>query len=285
MIQHIRRRLLPLLSAPILVSGIATSLGAQGVLIAPSVVVVDARTRSAALTLVNSGTESVEATLSTQFGFPATDSTGGMYLRTFESVPDTMPSAATWIRAFPERLILAPGERRTVRVLVTPPPKLASGEYWSRLVVATRTVATRRAAEGNEVKIGLDLEVRSVLPLFYRNGAVSTGVEIASPVTTLSDDSLFLRIPMRRRGNAAFVGSVRATVRDDRGTIVTKDSLPLGVYYDLMPRMALGRHGIGAGNYTVSVEAIAARPDVGPGILLPITPVRAQAALRVPSGK
>ena len=112
---------------------------AQGVLIAPNVVVVDARTRSTAITLVNNGSEPVEASLGTQFGFPMTDSTGTMFLRTFESAPDSMPSAANWVHAFPERLILAPGERRAVRVLVTPPAALPTGEYWSRLVVTTRT--------------------------------------------------------------------------------------------------------------------------------------------------
>lgn len=254
-----------------LVAGAAAIAGAQGVLIAPNAVVIDARTRSSAVTLVNSAMETVEVELGTQFGFPATDSTGAMFLRTFESAPDSMPSAANWVRAFPQKLILAGGERRTVRVLVTPPPALPAGEYWSRLVVTTRTAPHRGHAEGDTsaVQIGLNVEVRSVMPLFYRNGAVSTGVVLATPTVAVGHDSLTLRVGMTRKGNAAFVGTIHASIRDERGSVVARDSLPLGVYYEMTPRIAMKRPAqLAAGKYTVTIDAITARADVSPSLLV-----------------
>lgn len=261
---------------------------AQGVLIAPSAIVIDARTRSTAITLVNNGTEPVEASLGAQFGFPATDSSGTMFLRTFDSVPDSMPSAANWVHAYPERLILGPGERRAVRVLVTPPAGLPAGEYWSRLVVTTRAAAkpaaiATRADAG--VQIGLNLEVRSLVPLFFRNGLVSTGVALGRATADVVGDSIALHVPLRREGNAAFIGSIHATVRDARGTTVARDSLPLGVYYDLAPRMMMKRPGLAAGRYSISIDAVGSRPDVSASLVLPTKSVHSTAELIVPGSK
>lgn len=265
----------------------AVAANAQGVLIAPNVVVIDARTRSTAVTLVNNGTEPAEVSLGAQFGYPMTDSTGAMFLKTFDSVPDSIPSAAAWVRAFPQRLILAAGERRAVRVLVTPPANLPAGEYWSRLVVTThasnKPVATTESAQG--VQIGLNLEVRSLVPLFYRNGAVTTGVTVGQASAKVVGDSIALRVPLHREGNAAFVGSIHATIRDARGATVANDSLPLGVYYDLAPRMMLKRGSLAAGRYTVTVDAIASRPDVNASLVLPAKPSRGTTELVVPEGK
>ncbi|HEY4303338.1 MAG TPA: hypothetical protein VGM82_02630 [Gemmatimonadaceae bacterium] len=265
----------------------AVAANAQGVLIAPNVVVIDARTRSTAVTLVNNGVEPAEVNIGAQFGYPMTDSSGAMFLKTFETVPDSIPSAANWVRAFPQRLILAAGERRAVRVLVTPPASLPTGEYWSRLVVTTRAANARLAStEGTQgVQIGLNLEVRSLVPLFYRNGPVNTGVAIGQLSASVVRDSIALRVPLRREGNAAFVGSIHATIRDAKGTVVVRDSLPLGVYYDLAPRMMLKRRSLAAGHYTVSVDAIASRPDVNASLVLPAKPSQAKTELDVPEGR
>lgn len=278
------------------ISVCAHAVRAQGLLIAPNAVVVDARTHTGSVTLVNNGTDAAEVSLSTRYGFPATDTTGAMYLRTFDAVDDTTPSAATWVRSFPARLILQPGERRTVRILVTPPASLPAGEYWSRLDVTSRRAATTRTAstmsnvsataEGAEaskdVQIGLNLEVHSLLALFYRNGAVSTGIELGTPRVRLAPDSLHVRVAMRRKGNAAFVGSIKATVRNASGDAVAMQTLPLGVYYELDPSIAMPRPRLAPGKYTVTVEALAARADVAPASLLQIPPTKVATELVVP---
>jgi len=226
-----------------------------------------------------------------------------MYLKMLEPIADSAPSAAAWIRSFPPRLVILPGERRTVRVLVTPPPGLAQGEYWARLVVATRTLPapkaiprvsaaaltrastvadTTSATAGEGVQIGLTLEVRSLLGLFFRNGAVTTGIALDEPRTFVDGDSIAVRVKMQRLGNAAFVGSLRVTLRDVRGAAVAIEALPLGVYYDLDPRVVLRPGRLAAGRYTVLVEAIAARPDVSASLLLPIAPARRVVDLVVP---
>ncbi|MGH7704181.1 MAG: hypothetical protein ACREMO_13890, partial [Gemmatimonadales bacterium] len=106
-------------------------LPAQGVLVAPHVIYLDHRTRSGSITLYNPGDGPVEISISTLFGYPVSDSTGGFQLRTVDDPDSTLPSAAKWIQAFPRRLTLGPRERQTVRLLGRPPASLLDGEYWA----------------------------------------------------------------------------------------------------------------------------------------------------------
>jgi hypothetical protein len=262
-------------------------------MIAPNAVIIDGKTGTGAITLVNSGDRAAEISISTLYGYPVTDSAGRMTLRTFTAVDDTTPSAASWLRAFPERLMLAPGARRTVRLLAQAPQGLTDREYWARLVVSSRpapgvspSVAgpdTLGIPATGDVRVGFTLEVRSVLGVFYRRGAVATGLVLDSARATVEADSIVARVRMARTGNAAFVGSLRGVVRDSAGVVRATATLPLGVYYTLEPRLTIARAGLPAGRYSLELDAVSARPDVGAGLLLPIAPVRTTTTVTIPA--
>lgn len=247
---------------------------AQMIMAAPQAVVVTDRTHTGALTLVNPSDHAVEVSLSTLYGYPVTDANGAMSLRTFDAVDDSMPSAARWVRFFPERLTIPALGRRTVRLLVSPPAGLRNGEYWSRIVVTARG-ATLPVDNGGAagINVGLALEVRSVLGMFYRQGPVATGVQLDSVRLARDGDSLAVRARLVREGSAAFVGSLRAELRDTTGTLRAESSLPLGVYYALDPRVMMSAPHLAAGKYTLTVEAVSERPDV-PRESLVLAPVR-----------
>src|SRR5688500_18427068 len=212
--------------------------GAQGVLVAPHAVVMDHRTRSGSLNLYNPGDTPAEVTLSTFFGYPVTDSAGEFTLRTVERPDSTMPSAAGWIEAFPKRMLLGPKERQTVRLLARPPARLPDGEYWARLVVAAKggTVPVTGVDDSTGITVGLNLEVRTVLPLQYRKGAVATSVRLSRLAAAVEGDSLAVRMRLDRMGTAAFIGTVRGALADSAGRTVTTFRSPLAVYFDMEPR-------------------------------------------------
>lgn len=253
----------------------------QSVAIAPQVLVLDARSRTASLVLVNQDGAPADVTLSFFYAYPETDADGAMRLRTFTSVEDTMPSAASWIRSYPDRLVLQPYERRAVRLLASPPPDLATREFWTRLMVSVRgrRVAVEGIGESSGISVGLDLEVRSVLGVFYRPTGLSTGLALGDLRTVVERDSLIVRARLTRRGNAAFVGSLTAVLRDERQKLRASATLPLGVYYELDPRIALPVSGLPPGRYELVVEAVTTRPDLPSRSLLQAAPIRVQRSL------
>src|SRR5207247_6684461 len=212
------------------------SLAAQGVMVAPHAVFIDHRARSGSVLLYNPGTEPVEVAISTIFGYPTTDSTGRITLDTL--LADSSVSALVWIQAFPRRLTVAPLERQTVRLLARPPAGLPDGEYWLRLMIAAKAgqVPITGLVDTTGIQVGLTLEVRTVIGVAYRKGAVTTGVALSNVRARLVGDTLVTWSRLERRGNAAYVGTVRGTLVDSVGARRATFNSPLSVYFTMEPR-------------------------------------------------
>ena len=267
-------------------AAVGTPLAAQGVMVAPHAVYIDHRARSGSLLLYNPGTEPVEVTISTLFGYPATDSTGAIVLRTVETPDSTLPSALAWIQAFPRRLTVGPRERQTIRLLARPPVGLADGEYWVRLVIAAQAgrIPITGVPDTTAIQVGLTLEVRTIIGVNYRKGPVSTGVTLSQLRAQLSGDSLITWSKLERRGNAAFVGTVKGTLVDSAGAVRGAFTSPLGVYFTMQPRIGtlLGATRLPKGRYWLRYEVVAEREDLDPAVVLPAPPARDSVQLIVP---
>jgi hypothetical protein len=273
----------------------SASLAAQGVMVAPHAVFIDHSQRSGSVLLYNPGTEPVEVSISTIFGYPTTDSGGHIRLYTVDNPDSTVPSALAWIQAFPRRLTVAPRERQTVRLLARPPIGLADGEYWLRLIIAAQAgrVPITGLSDTTAIQVGLTLEVRTIIGVNYRKGAVTTGVSLANVRAQIVGDSLVTRAKLERRGNAAFVGMVRETLVDSTGKVhelQVGDSLvrsyvsPVGVYYTMEPRLAtaIARPALARGRYWLRYEVVAEREDLDPKVVLKAPAVRDSVQVVVP---
>jgi len=273
----------------------SASLAAQGVMVAPHAVFIDHSRGSGSVLLYNPGTEPVEVSISTIFGYPSTDSSGNIKLNTIENPDSTVPSALAWIQAFPRRLTVAPKERQTVRLLARPPIGLADGEYWLRLVIAAQagTVPITGVSDTTAIQVGLKLEVRTIIGVNYRKGPVTTGVSLSNVRAQLAGDSVITRAKLERRGNAAFIGMIRETIVDSTGAVraqrvgdslVTSYQSPIGVYFTMEPRLAsaIPAPGLRRGRYWLRYEVVAEREDLDPRVVLKAPAVRDSVQLIVP---
>src|SRR5205814_1588055 len=211
----------------------------------------------------------------TLFRSPTTDSAVRITLDTL--LADSTVSALRWIQAFPRRLTVGPRERQTVRLLARPPAGLPDGEYWLRLVIAAQAgrVPITGVADTTAIQIGLTLEVRTIIGVNYRKGPVSTGVTLSNLRAEVVGDSLITRARIERRGNAAFIGTIRETLVDSAGAVhgqMSGDSIvpsyqsPVGVYFTMQPRIAsvVAKPGLPRGRYWLRYEIVTDREDLDP---------------------
>lgn len=257
---------------------------AQGVLIAPHAVFIDHRTRSGWVQLHNPTTEPTEIAVEAIFGFPVTDSAGQFELRTVDQPDSTWPSAVGWLAAFPRRTVLQPQARQTIRLLITPPAGIPDGEYWARLVITARNAAPpiRRADSAGGITVGLNLEVRTIIPVLYRKGAPATGITVSNLEAAVEGDSVVVRSRLSRSGNAAFLGSVRGTLTAPGGQVAARFEEALSVYVDVHPRFTLARTGLQPGRYRLTVEVVSERRDIAADQILPVPPARATIDVPIP---
>jgi P pilus assembly chaperone PapD len=272
-----------LLVGATLLLGLAGNARAQGVVVAPHAVYMDARTRSAMVTLYNPGTEPAEVTISSFFGYPVTDSLGQFLLAEPDSVLPSMPSAAGWIEAFPKRMTIPALQRQTIRLLARPPQGLADGEYWSRLVISAKggSLPVSGVDTTSGISIGLTLELRTIIPLIYRKGKLETRVAVSDLRAQPLGDSIVVRARLERQGTSAYLGTARLSLVDSRGANVSSLERPIAIYYSADPAFTLRAPAV-AGRYMLRLEVLTERTDLAPEQILRAPPVRDSLEVTLP---
>jgi hypothetical protein len=202
-------------------------------------VYLDGRNRQGTMTLYNAGTRPEEIRIDFAFGYPQSDEEGNLSVPLYDEAPRGEPSAVPWLTAFPQRMVLQPGQRQVVRVVARPPPGLEDGEYWGRALVHSRggVPPIESAQRGVDVKI--DVETVVVVAVNYRNGEVSTGLEVSSAAAALAADSTVATIDLTRTGNAAFLGRLLVEALDASGTVLGESEEVLAVYRTLRRRVSI----------------------------------------------
>jgi len=249
-----------------------------GVAVDPHLVVLTHSKPSGEIVVVNPRSHATDFSVDLHFGYASTDSSGQARVTLAEGADSA--SAAEWILPSPRRFRLAPGASQTVRLLAHPPADTRDGEYWARLTVHARDVAPpSRVAEGvvdvtstsdGAPHVALTLETATVLPVFYRQGNVQTGVAVESiEARAVSDSAIEVRAALRRTGNAAFVGLATITVRDAMDRIVAATTRQVAVYRASAPRWRVPFPGSDRGvGYRVTVELSTRRHDVDPHLVV-----------------
>ncbi len=249
---------------------------AQGVIVAPHAVYIDHTTRAGSITLYNPGDEPVEVGISFGFGYPTTDSAGSVGLELLDEAPADQPAATPWLQAFPRRVTVGKQQRQTIRILGSPPNGLPNGEYWARLIVSAKAgqVPVAGVPDSGNISVGLTLEVRTVIAVVYRKGALTTGITLAPISASYADDTVAVRVPMTRTGTAAYLGTAHVQLVDAKGTLVAETDRTVGVYYALDPRLDVPVDSLPAGTYKVRVSVSTDRTDLPARTALPAPPVR-----------
>jgi len=196
--------------------GIA-DLGGGGFRVTPTRIVLEGGTRSAELTLINTGSAPATYRVSLARMRMAVDGA-------IAEVTDVLPGEAfadSLLRFSPRQVELEPGATQTVRIQVLRPAVLADGEYRSHLVFRelpeVPDQADRPPARG--VHIALQPVFGVAVPVIVRHGVTRAGVELRD-LELRKDGSghgLRLALKMMRSGNRSVYGDLTVTQSEPGG--------------------------------------------------------------------
>jgi len=152
------------------------------VLVTPTRLVIAGDTRTAAITVVNTGTKTVAYRVA--FIHMRMDETGGM-----KEVTDVLPGelyADKLIRFAPHQIILKPNSTQTIRLQIRKPAQLEVGEYRAHLVIRAlppdsvdETTEKEPVNPAKGFKIQLTALFGIAIPIMVRNGATTTTASLA----------------------------------------------------------------------------------------------------------
>lgn len=251
--------------------------GAQvaGVGVDPHMVVLTPAHPAGAITVLNPHATRAEFSVDLRFGFATTDSTGRLRVELGDG-PDSA-SAAGWIVPYPRRFTLRAGGTRTVRLLARAPVQIPDGEYWARITVHARDDAQPALVDSSDTtsaRVRITMETATVLPVFFRKGAVSTGVTIGAVDAVASNGGIDVRANLTRNGNGAFIGVAHIIVRDSAGKTIASADRQLAVYRSMRPRWSIAiPQGVSIDGSSVAIRLATDRHDVPSNLLLQAQPV------------
>ncbi|HSJ25812.1 MAG TPA: hypothetical protein VK929_14140 [Longimicrobiales bacterium] len=234
---------------------------ARAVSVSPMSIFMDHTTRTGTITLYNPNPLPEEIDITFAFGYPVSDSAGDVSVPLYEQAPDGEPSATEWLRAFPRRLVLEPGQQQVVRILAQPPADLPDGEFWSRiLITATGGRPPVEQQVQQDVRVAITMRTIVVASLNYRKGRVTTGLDVTDADLVRTDGGLQFTLDVSRRGEAAWLGRIRVQALDASDRVVAEQEDVISVYRSLRRRFVFpDADGAVRIRYALETE----RPELG----------------------
>jgi hypothetical protein len=154
------------------------------------------------------------------------------------------PRSDSYLRIFPRRVTLPPGESQIVRLQFRKPADLKEGEYRSHLYFrADRNATPLGLVDDNRDSTQLSVSITPIfgisIPVIVRNGNLDLGINLSDVnLTSLNDSTYNLAVSINRTGKKSAYGSLEATYQPAGGKeIVLGLANGVGVYTELSKRI------------------------------------------------
>jgi|GEM_PF-2557339 len=176
--------------------------------VSPQRVIIEPDARSATVSLTNKS--STRKKYKVLLVDQAMNETG-----TTEIVDTFAYSAKRMLRYVPGEVILAPGQRQVVRILVRRPKTLEDGDYHTHLLLEEEQLnETEQQAKTSEGTFGIEFATQYgvAIPIVVQKGELKNGIELkAAKIVTNDKDQKFLQITAEHKGNSESFGYLTAT--------------------------------------------------------------------------
>ncbi len=240
-----------------------------GVLVAPTSVILSETDRTGRMTVQNPTDKPKEISVRFAFGIPTSDSLGNVTVDIVDSSETDNPrSAIGWVRAFPRKMVLAPGATQVVRFVANPPRDLPDGEYWARIVVRSQESQANIPVSGESDKITtqLNMVMETAIVLKYRTGDLIAKLDITDTEVKETDSLVSVTFDIANRGNTSYVGVLDCRLLDASNNELASRKLDFAIYEDLKRRIDLPLiHGLGPRPWHVEVSvSTEGRKDIPP---------------------
>ncbi len=257
--------------------------GNAGISVYPTEIFVVSPNRSAPLTISNPTDSVIEVWVSFGHGYPVAFDSGKVSMSRSDTAGIGDLTASKWLRVYPQRFTLGAQGAQVIRVFGTPPPGLASGEYWARVVVSSKPKNARIAVtRNNQTKLMMELVSQTTVPYHFRAGVISSSVVVKQARASMEDGYLRLRVDLRRAGNAAFWGRINYKLLSSSGKVVRMKDYRVVAYKEMSYSVLDTLPSVYEGPYSVELIIDNVHPSVAAQYRISSEPFRQRIPVTVP---
>jgi P pilus assembly chaperone PapD len=240
------------------------------VIISPYIVLTGQQNKFGSFIVQNESKEPYEIMISFVFGYPVSDSVGVMSMKYIDKPDSITPSVINWIKAFPKKFILEPGQKQVIRMTVQPDRKLSPGTFWGRIVTSSSPVSV----QADTVQKGITAKIRFVMnqitTLLYRVSPIITSADLKSSSVSKDSTGSVILADIIRNGNTPFYGDLIVSLSDSLGNKIDEQTESISLYYELIKKIQLGK--LKPGNYQAEIKIIHNEKDIIPESDLTVSP-------------
>jgi len=248
---------------------------AAQVVVAPKMITLSDQERFASVYVENRTNRPQEVQLDFQFGYPVTDSVGSVSMEYNDAAAADSLDIGRFVRTYPKRFLLPPGQRQRVRLALQPPDDVPDGMYWSRLsFIASQYQEETPPAERTAVQTRIRYRFKQVISVFYRHGKLATGLRFEKMRSSRDQENIYITSQVDRTGNAPYLGTATLeVVNDSTEAVVMTQSNKAAVYFGMTHRFAIAQPDLQAGTYRARLTYKTRRKDLPSSELVPAEPV------------
>ncbi len=233
------------------------------VIVAPTILFMSDQSRYGTFIVMNRSNTPQEISVSFKFGFPESDQQGNIRMQYDDSLMASKHSCEPWLKGFPQKFIINPGQQQVVRLLVSAPSGIPDGEYWTRLITSSTPQAKAIDTVSTGITANITFVLQQVTTVIYKKGYVNTTVDIPEIRTLPDSSSMNLLVQVSRGGNSPFFGKMSAVVKDRAGNIVYSGQEVLAVYpRSMVIKFAMPLSKLPSGRYTAIFTLDSERNDI-----------------------
>jgi len=211
----------------------AIAQGAGDLIVAPTRVVLEGRTRTAQLTLLNKGSATATYRIAAVNMRMEEDGT----VREIDKPDPGQNFASDLFRYSPRQVTLKPGAAQAIRILLRKPKDLKDGEYRSHMLFrgvpdqAGESVEQAGAGDGIAVKL---IPIYGIsIPVIIRHGKTAADISLSDMGVLAKDDANplpRLKFKINRTGNSSAFGDLVATYKSGGSDVIIGQIMRLAIY-------------------------------------------------------
>lgn len=242
----------------------------------PTMIFVSENQKIQDITIVSQSDSLQEVAFSTYFGYPTHTKDQGLHINEGKDADRFLYDLSPYVRVFPEKIYLAPGQRQIVRLQVQNSPQFETGTYWTRLSIKSQT--TSPEAQNNLVPTGrqstnINLVVRQNIGVFYKHGEVNTSIQVLELDTRQENTTLHVEPLLKRNGNSPFIGSLDAKLYTENDELVSQSSIIVNVFFETLSPFRLNVSDLNTGRYRLVLRFTTSRGDATSNRLIQSEPL------------
>jgi len=222
------------------------------VVVTPYIVMIDDKNKFGTFTVVNETSESEEVTVNFKFEYLKSDAAGNVF---FDSSADNMNNLTSWIKAFPKKFVLKPGDKQIVRMTVDAPAGLSKGTYWSKIVTSSQRQEKFIDTSGN-IKARINFVLNQITTVLYKNQKYDSQVDLVNADVNVDNESINILSNLSVKGDQPFYAQFGYKIFDSANNVAYENIEFLGIYFDMHKNFKFPVSTLKPGNYTAEITIV-----------------------------